>query len=52
MNKKHLLDEELTRNIHLKVNEELNRDLDNLSKLNEEKMKEKVKESEAKQIYQ
>lgn len=50
VNKKHLLDEELTRNIHLKVNEELNGDLDNLSKLNEEKMKEKVKESEAKQI--
>ena len=50
MNKKHLLDEELTRNIHLKVNEELNGDLDNLSKLNEEKMKEKVNESEAKQI--
>ena len=48
VNKKHLLDEELTRNIHLKVNEELNGDLDNLSKLNEEK----VKESEAKQIYQ
>ena len=32
------------------MNEELNGDLDNLSKLNEEKMKEKVKESEAKQI--
>ena len=34
----------------MKVNEELNGDLDNLSKLNEEKLKEKVKESEAKQI--
>ena len=50
VNKKHLLDEELTRNIHMKVNEELNGDLDNLSKLNEEKKKEKVKESEGKQI--
>ena len=35
----------------MKVNEELNGDLDNLSKLNEEKLKEKVKESEAKQIF-
>ena len=50
INKKHLLDEELTRNIHLKENDRLNIELDNLSKLNEEKLKEKVKESEAKQI--
>ena len=50
LNKKHLLDEELTRNIHLKENDRLNLDLDNLSKLNEDKLKEKVKESEAKQI--
>ena len=50
LNKKHLLDEELTRNIHLKENDRLNLELDNLSKLNEDKLKEKVKESEAKQI--
>ena len=50
LNKKYLLDEELTRNIHLKENDRLNVDLDNLSKLNEDKLKEKVKESEAKQI--
>lgn len=50
MNKKYLLDEELTRNIHLKENDKLNAELDGLSKLNEEKLKEKVKESEGKQI--
>ena len=50
LNKKYLLDEELTRNIHLKENDRLNLELDNLSKLNEDKLKEKVKESEAKQI--
>ena len=50
LNKKYLLDEELTRNIHLKENDKLNAELDGLSKLNEEKLKEKVKESEGKQI--
>jgi len=49
LNKKHLLDEELTRNIHLHENEKLNDILDGLSKLNEEKLKEKVKESEERQ---
>ena len=49
LNKKHLLDEELTRNIHLHENEKLNEILDGLSKLNEEKLKEKVKESEERQ---
>jgi len=49
INKKHLLDEELTRNIHLHENEKLNNILDGLSKMNEEKLKEKVKESEERQ---
>ena len=50
VNRKHLLNEELLRNVHLKENDKLNLELDNLSKLNEEKLKEKVKESEARQI--
>lgn len=50
LNKKYLLEEEMLRDIHLKENTKLNLDLDNLSKLNEDKLKEKVKESEERQI--
>lgn len=49
LNKKYLLQEELLRDVHLKENIKLTNVLDNLSTLNEDKLKEKVKESEEKQ---
>jgi hypothetical protein len=49
LNKKYLLDEEMTKRIYEKENKRLNDELDGLSKLNEENMKQKVKENEKNQ---
>lgn len=49
LNKKYLLDEELTKKIYEKENKRLNEELDGLSKLNEENLKQKVKENEKNQ---
>jgi hypothetical protein len=49
LNKKYLLDEELIKQIHEKENKKLNEDLDNLSKLNEENLKQRVRENEKNQ---
>lgn len=50
LNLKYLKDEALTRKIHEKENNKLNNDLENLGKLNEENLRIKVKENEAKQM--
>ncbi len=49
VNKKFLFEEEKERDKHLEENNRLNEELDGLSRVNEEKMKEKVKEYEDKQ---
>lgn len=50
LNLKYLKDEAITRKIHEKENIKLNNDLENLGKLNEENLRIKVKENEAKQM--
>lgn len=45
MNRKYLLEEELNKQVHEKENRKLNDELDGLVKLNEETLKEKVKEN-------
>jgi hypothetical protein len=49
LNRKYLLDAELEKRIHEKENNNLNEELDNLSKLTEEALKIKVKENERNQ---
>ena len=49
LNKKYLLDEQVNKRIHERENKKLLEDLDNLSKLNEENLKQRVKENEANQ---
>jgi hypothetical protein len=49
LNKKYLLDEELTKKIYEKENKKLNEELDGLVKLNEETLRQKVKENEKNQ---
>ena len=49
LNKKYLLDEELTKKIYDKENKKLNEELDGLVKLNEETLRQKVKENEKSQ---
>ncbi|MCQ2819685.1 MAG: hypothetical protein MJ252_20665 [archaeon] len=50
LSRRYAVEEEMTRNVHLEENQELNDYLDDLSKLNEEKLKEKVKDHIEKQI--
>jgi hypothetical protein len=50
LNLKYLKDEALNRKIHEKENIKLNQELENLSKLNEENMRVKVRENELKQL--
>lgn len=52
LNKKYLLDEELIKQTHLKENKRLNDELDNLTKMNEEILRTKVKENERNQTIQ
>lgn len=49
LNKKYLMDEQLNLNIYEKENKRLNEELDSLVKINEENMKQKVKENERNQ---
>ncbi len=52
LNKKYLLDEELIKQNHMKENKRLNDELDNLTKMNEEILRNKVKENERNQTIQ
>jgi len=52
LNKKYLLDEELVKEVHMKENKKLNDELDNLTKMNEEILRIKVKEHERNQTIQ
>lgn len=49
-NKKYLMDEVKIRDVHLKENNRFNEVLDSLSKLNQEKFRERGKECEDKQM--
>jgi hypothetical protein len=50
LNKKYLTDEELTKRLYEKENLKLNEELDNLSKVNDEVLRQRVKENERKKI--